>query len=103
MTDLTKIKTAFSLLDEEAQNELRAHGGPYEWFDGARWVGTAVPPKDANAFVWRVKPQPPKPCEWWAIIDGDMLVEIYRDKSEAEEEAEDIPGARVRIIREVLE
>ena len=80
MTDLTKITTPFGLLDEATQNALLAHGGPYEvWSHGARWVETAVPPKAADAFVWRVKPQPPKPREFWVHIEDSIVLPYEPD------------------------
>lgn len=35
--DLTAITTPFGLLDEETQEALRAHGGPYERYYGEGW------------------------------------------------------------------
>lgn len=64
MTDLTKITTPFGLLDAETQEALRAHGGPYEvWASGGEWIPTN--PAWNLSLVTRVKPQPPKPREWW--------------------------------------
>ena len=72
MTDLTKITTPLGLLDEETQEALRAHGGPYEtwnsqggWRD---WTEYGSPEFDYTNLVYRVKPAPPKPREWWLSI-----------------------------------
>lgn len=37
MTDLTKIKTPFGLLDEDTQRALKECGGPWEIFIGSGW------------------------------------------------------------------
>lgn len=105
MTDLTKITTPFGLLDEATQNALLAHGGPYEvWSHGARWVETAVPPKDADAFVWRVKPQPPKPCEWWAGFVGELHMGMWPTVAEAHDAMRECASSyRLVRVREVLE
>ncbi len=44
MTDLTAITTPFGLLDAETQAALKAHGGPYEWYDGTCWHPMAYQP-----------------------------------------------------------
>ena len=55
--DLTAITTPFGLLDEATQEALRAHGGPYEWFDGEDWCETQAC-DDIKNFAHRVKPKP---------------------------------------------
>ena len=40
MTDLTKIEKPFGLLDAETQAALKAHGGPWEYFNGT-WLDAA--------------------------------------------------------------
>lgn len=78
MTDLTAITTPFGLLDEETRRALRAHGGPYEGFTGDHkglWTDVAIPGWVASS-TYRVKPQPPKPREWW-IREGDESVIPY--------------------------
>lgn len=57
MTDLTKITTPFGLLDPETQEALKAHGGPYECWDGGKWLGW-VYPSWLGDNTYRVKPQP---------------------------------------------
>ena len=66
MTDLTAITTPFGLLDEATREALKAHGGPYEWWHSVSWrdFGDETPGWLGNV-VYRVKPQPPKPREWW--------------------------------------
>ena len=65
MTDLTKITTPFGLLDAETQEALKAHGGPYEFYQMmGSWRGEDSP-AFAAIIVYRVKPAPPKPREWW--------------------------------------
>ncbi len=63
--DLTAITTPFGLLDAETQAALKAHGGPYERFASmGNWVDWPEPDW-VPSTVYRVKPQPPKPREWW--------------------------------------
>ena len=70
MTDLTKIEKPFGLLDAETQEALKAHGGPYEYFGSGEWRAFAAPtPVFDLWFTYRVKPQPPKPREFW-LLDG---------------------------------
>ena len=66
--DLTKINVPFGLLDAETQEALRAHGGPYECWFVEEWVEVDPPAWD-YIRVYRVKPQPPKPREWWLCRD----------------------------------
>lgn len=61
--DLTAITAPFGLLDDVhgpgAQDALRAHGGPYEWFGHRGWQTAGG---NVDCWVWsntyRVKPQP---------------------------------------------
>ena len=76
--DLTKITTPFGLLDAETQEALRAHGGPYERWDGFDWAPSEFNGDEWRATAWRVKPQLPKPREWW-IREGDESVIPYVD------------------------
>jgi hypothetical protein len=76
MTDLTAITTPYGLLNEATQKALREHGGPYElWSHRSGWF-TAPPIVrfDAPEMVYRVKPTPPQPREWW-LRDNKMLGE----------------------------
>jgi hypothetical protein len=67
MIDLTKIKTPFGLLEPETQEALRAHGGPYELYDGPGW--SEWHPMWINAATYRVKPQPlTKPSIDWSHV-----------------------------------
>lgn len=69
--DLTAITTPFGLLDDATREALKAHGGPYEvWFqDPSRWEEWESP-SWSNSIVYRVKPSPPKPREWWLRMDS---------------------------------
>jgi len=65
MVDLTKITTPFGLLDEATQKALRDHDGPIEHFNRyGDWV-LCIEPGWHLALAYRVRPQPPKPREWW--------------------------------------
>ncbi len=69
--DLTAITTPYGLLDDATREALKAHGGPYEFWHGSKgfFEAAGTPVWDA-VFVYRVKPQPPKPREWWIVLDG---------------------------------
>lgn len=75
MTNLTKITTAFGLLDEVygpgTKAALVAHGGPYEMYVGASWRDCSR--LELLQAIYRVKPAPPKPREWWISDDGKWL------------------------------
>ena len=64
--DLTAITTPFGLLDAKTQEALKAHGGPWEYYDfGAEWEAS-TDPAWLDRATYRVKPAPPKPRERWA-------------------------------------
>lgn len=62
--DLTKITTPFGLLDEATQAALKAHGGPYEWWDVDCDFVAVDQPVWAARIVYRVAPSaaPAKPA-----------------------------------------
>jgi hypothetical protein len=80
MTDLTAITTPFGLLDEATREALKAHGGPIEIYTGKGW-GERPDERWWDTLVYRVKPQPPKPREWW--VTGDST--LWRTEYDAEE------------------
>lgn len=55
--DLTKITTPYGLLDEIVQDQLRSHGGPYEWFASGGWQHVMIAGFEWH-MVYRVKPKP---------------------------------------------
>lgn len=72
--DLTAITTPFGLLDEVTQEALRAHGGPYEMYDGMGWKDTDV----SNLGGWivvRAKAAPIRETEYMTIsnVDGMLM------------------------------
>lgn len=71
MIDLTTITTPFGLLDAETREALRAHGGPYEYWNGGSWTNSASETLHDidTALTYRVKPAPPKPREFWLLFD----------------------------------
>lgn len=78
--DLTAITTPFGLLDEATQEALRAHGGPYEWFDGEVWHYACITTDDrAGAFVYRAKKPVVVETEVMTIVnvDGDTVADIH--------------------------
>ena len=80
MTDLTKITTPFGLLDEETQDALMAHGGPYEyWASIGEWSDVRLNPAWGVATTYRVKSLPPKPREWWINYDNDLVLRYQPD------------------------
>lgn len=71
MTDLTKITTPFGLLDEVhgpgTKAALKAHGGPYEYWDGGSWQDWI--PIWRGYHTYRVKLQPlTKPSIDWSHV-----------------------------------
>lgn len=96
--DLTKITTPFGLLDEQTQEALRAHGGPYEWWQG---IWEDIEPMWGKAITYRVKPQPPKPREWW-IVKHRNAHGLYVSEVTAKAVADDHGGELIH-VREVLE
>ena len=98
--DLTKITTPFGLLDEETQVALKEHAGPWEFFDGATWSDIESPNFFA-AYVYRVKPKPPEPREWWINVYVDGLGFPHTTRADADGFGD---GRIERIrVREVLE
>lgn len=56
---LSKITTPFGLLDPIVQEQLRLHGGPYEFFNGNGWRAAVLAPDEwLNFQTYRVKPGP---------------------------------------------
>lgn len=97
MTDLTKIITPFGLLDKETQDALIAHGGPWEYFgDDEEWHTETIQTW-CSGTTYRVKPQPPKPREWWVNYDNDLVLIYQPDDDGSFREAGYIH------VREVLE
>jgi hypothetical protein len=66
--DLTAITTPFGLLDDEAREALKAHGGPYEYYNEVGVWDRVSTPRWKCDRPYRVKPQPPKPREWWINV-----------------------------------
>jgi hypothetical protein len=66
MTDLTKITTPYGFLDEATQKALRECGGPYQIVCGWGW-DDADNPAWVGGSTYRLKPQPPKPREFWLV------------------------------------
>ena len=104
MTDLTKIEKPFGLLDAETQEALKAHGGPYEIYGtNGKWV----PGKNKfwlKNFVYRVKPQPPKPREWWAVFDRmGMHIGMWNTRDLAARSTAEYDRVTIIHVREVLD
>jgi len=91
--DLTKIEKPFGLLDDETKAALKAHGGPYEMFEGDGW--TEVTPGWTKIYAYRAKPLPPRKTVYpwgalderikWAAVDeyGSVLVSAEKPFREA--------------------
>lgn len=101
--DLTKITTPFGLLDAETQKALKAHGGPYEIYDGPDWIEYRGEPWGPLHSVYRVRPEPPKPREVWVVFypDGSVLCTRETEKY-AFQTTVDVPGSRAVRFVEVL-
>lgn len=97
--DLTKITTPFGLLDAETQEALRAHGGPYQTWYGDEIGWHDHKPSWGGAYAYRVKPQPPKPREWWIVGDCEAW-DTYEDAVAA---TGGLINKRIIRVREVLE
>lgn len=89
MMDLTKITTPFGLLDEATQEALKAHGGPYERYNGEAWIQADLN-NDWPAVTYRVKPHPPKPREFWVLLNECGTLQAFARK------ADDTPPKRWR-------
>lgn len=102
MADLTKIEKPFGLLDEETQKALRECGGPWEVF-GETWEDNGGEPAWYPHFTYRLKPQPPKPREWWVNLYGQGRVgSFYSTREDANTFS--TPDRRDCVkVREVLE
>lgn len=77
--DLTKLTAPFGLLDAETQEALKAHGGPYLFWNWSRndWLIRDSDPCFHTATVYRVKPAPPKPREFWVTYDTRGKVGVF--------------------------
>ena len=78
MTDLTKITTAFGLLDEATQKALRAHKGPIEYYGGGGWTQIHKPLWTIYC-VYRAKVEPKKPREWFVLVGDDGSLQAIGD------------------------
>ena len=76
--DLTAITTPFGLLDDATREALKSHGGPYEIWSRNGWID--VWPEFDRTCAYRVKPQPPKPREWWIKGDEARLIHPHHDR-----------------------
>lgn len=63
VVDLTADKMLpFGMLDTEVQEAMRAHGGPYEYYDGVSgWVAPVIGILWGKGCAYRVAPLPPAP------------------------------------------
>lgn len=86
--DLTAITTPFGLLDAATQEALRAHGGPYEWWNGEVWnyAEKACAFSSASpAFAYRVKPEPKRETvtddRWLIPHNGNISFDEMTDRT----------------------
>jgi hypothetical protein len=103
MTDLTAITTPFGLLDDATREALKAHGGPYEFWNANCWE--EVEPAWSGAVAYRVKPQPPKPREFvrWGVYLDDKYQGSDATEAGALLLADIIAGATVVKLTGVIE
>ena len=91
--------TAFGLMDEVygpgTAHALRDSGGPWEIYQSTgNWLES--PPSWKASTTYRLKPQPPKPREWWVVGGCEAW--------DNEEEARNYALSRdVVHVREVIE
>jgi hypothetical protein len=103
MTDLTKITTPFGLLDEATKKALRAAGEPYQRYIWEQWEDCGRSPTFYPDMTYRLKPQPPKPREFWLNLYGKCKVgSYYSTKEDADYFATPDRVACIQ-VREVLE
>ena len=107
--DLTKITTPFGLLDAETQKALEdaSHAGqPIEFYNECGAWMRVLGPSWVPGQVYRVKPQPPKPREWWINVYIDGLGCLYAGQLHSTRSKADALG-NLRLecirVREVLE
>lgn len=63
--DLTTITTPYGLLDADTQKALREHEGVIEvYYRDGLWRSISDP-EWSLPCTYRVRPEPPKPREWW--------------------------------------
>jgi hypothetical protein len=104
LMDLTKITTPFGLLDEATQEALKAHGGPYEMYDGGDAGWQAMPdPSWVDTCVYRVKTSPPAPRDFWIWRNATGAVMGLFRKPTAPEDVHFLTGDEITHVREVLE
>lgn len=87
--DLTKNTTPFGLLDEATQAALKAHGGPYEFWQLGRVWDHCSEPAWCYDIVYRVAPSaaPAKPAPRevaaWAVVRDGIVDEAFVYRSDA--------------------
>jgi hypothetical protein len=99
--DLTEVNVPFGLLDAETQAALKAHGGPYQLWEGTHWATRSDKPVFDGWYTYRVKPQPPKPREWWLTSCGGYL-HTFADLAAAETYRDCNRNVSIIHVREVL-
>lgn len=102
MTDLTKITTPFGLLDAETQKALQEHCGPFEFYDYRGLWSDIGSGEWFPSLAYRVKPQPPKPREWWANIYPGVGF-MHATKAEADKNSSGMGRLECIKVVEVLE
>jgi len=103
--DLTAIPTPYGLMDAETQAALKEHGGPYQCFDDPEWADRDSINEGYGHWTWRVKPQPPKPREWWLTSQiahpTEEKAQTFRANLQDDNPGMDFP--QIVHVREVLE
>lgn len=102
--DLTKIDKPLGLLDDATREALKAHGGPYV---NLIWTGTwehvDEPNWDYLNSTIRVRPEPPKPREFWLALKADgKIVDVFHTLYSADAARQFRPEHTIIHVREVL-
>jgi hypothetical protein len=98
--DLTQITTPFGLLDAETREALEAHSGPIECYTlNGRWQELTWDFDWIDQHVYRVKPEPAKPREWWIVPRSDGMAWHYDSRGAA---LSQWPEDQAILVREVL-
>lgn len=105
--DLTNpYGTAFGLMDEVygpgTAQALLDSGGPWELYENREWLPITSTPYSAS-LAYRLKPQPPKPREFWLFWSESRFEWLMATNREYAEERHQSEAFKIIHVREVIE